>query len=80
MSIDWNTFSPVRPTFIGTKAFYDHDLSEIATYIDWQPFFIAWELHGRFPQILTDEKVGVEATSFITTLRSCLKKLSQKSG
>jgi 5-methyltetrahydrofolate--homocysteine methyltransferase len=75
MSIDWNTFSPVKPTFIGTKAFYDHDLSEIATYIDWQPFFIAWELHGRFPQILTDEKVGVEATKLYNDAQKLLEKI-----
>ena len=37
-------------------------LKEIAEYIDWQPFFIAWEMHGKFPAILTDSIIGVEAT------------------
>jgi 5-methyltetrahydrofolate--homocysteine methyltransferase len=60
--INWDQFSPVVPVFKGIKAFDHYDLEEIAGYIDWQPFFIAWELHGKFPQILTDEKVGAEAT------------------
>ena len=73
--IDWSKFTPVKPTFIGTKAFYDHNLDEIAKYIDWQPFFIAWELHGRFPQILSDEKVGVEATKLYNDAQALLKKI-----
>ena len=60
--IDWNVFRPVTPTFIGTKTFDGYDLAEIVRYIDWGPFFIAWELHGKFPQILEDPKVGTEAT------------------
>jgi len=60
--IDWNAFQPVVPGFIGTKVFDGYDLADIAKYIDWGPFFIAWELHGKFPQILQDAKVGAEAT------------------
>ena len=60
--VDWNTFRPVTPTFTGTKTFDGYDLAEIVRYIDWGPFFIAWELHGKFPQILEDAKVGTEAT------------------
>jgi 5-methyltetrahydrofolate--homocysteine methyltransferase len=60
--IDWDAFRPVAPTFIGTRVFDGYDLAEVAKYIDWGPFFIAWELHGKFPQILEDEKVGAEAT------------------
>ncbi|WP_394767856.1 dihydropteroate synthase, partial [Ferruginibacter sp.] len=47
--IDWNNFTPVIPAFTGTKVFNNYDLAEIADYIDWQPFFIAWEMHGKFP-------------------------------
>src|SRR5579863_6141492 len=50
--IDWQAFIPVAPAFLGTKVFDSYDLAEIANYIDWEPFFIAWELHGKFPQIL----------------------------
>ena len=60
--IDWDAFRPVTPAFIGTKTFDGYDLAEIVRYIDWGPFFIAWELHGKFPQILEDAKVGTEAT------------------
>ncbi|HEV9037492.1 MAG TPA: dihydropteroate synthase, partial [Puia sp.] len=45
--VDWNAFRPVTPTFIGTKVFDGYDLAEIVRYIDWGPFFIAWELHGK---------------------------------
>lgn len=73
--IDWDQFSPVTPAFKGIKAFDDYDLEEIAGYIDWQPFFIAWELHGKFPQILTDEKVGAEATRLYNDARELLNQI-----
>jgi 5-methyltetrahydrofolate--homocysteine methyltransferase len=60
--IDWKTFEPIKPTFTGTKQIYDLDLAELVPYIDWQPFFIAWEMHGKFPAILSDEIIGKEAT------------------
>ncbi len=75
VKLNWESFTPVKPAFIGTKSFIDHDLQEIAAYIDWQPFFIAWELHGKFPQILSDEKVGVEATKLYKDAQVLLKKL-----
>ncbi|HEX5023939.1 MAG TPA: methionine synthase, partial [Agriterribacter sp.] len=62
VNINWENYSTPVPSFTGTKIFADYDLNEIRQYIDWKPFFIAWELHGNFPQILTDEKVGGEAT------------------
>jgi 5-methyltetrahydrofolate--homocysteine methyltransferase len=62
LKVNWENYQPVRPTFIGTKNFIDHSLSEIREYIDWKPFFISWELHGNFPDILTDKVVGIEAT------------------
>jgi len=62
VQIDWENYTPPKPGFIGTKTFKNYDLREIRSYIDWKPFFISWELHGNFPDILTDEIVGVEAT------------------
>ena len=50
-------------------------LSEIADYIDWGPFFSSWELHGRFPDILDDEVVGVEATKLYADAQAMLKKI-----
>ena len=72
--INWDNFTPVVPTFTGTKTFTTYDLKEIAAYIDWQPFFIAWEMHGKFPAILTDSVIGKEAT----TLYNDAKKLLQQ--
>ena len=73
--IDWKDFNPVKPAFTGTKVFKSYDLHEISKYIDWQPFFIAWELHGKFPQILSDEKIGKEATKLYDDAQHLLKKI-----
>lgn len=75
VKIDWKAFSPVTPSFIGTKVFDGHDLGEIARFIDWGPFFIAWELHGKFPQILKDATVGVEATKLYNDAKALLAQL-----
>jgi len=73
--VDWNNFKTCPPSFTGTKAFIDYDLNEIAAYIDWQPFFIAWEMHGKFPQILSDEKTGPAATKLYEEAKQLLKKV-----
>ncbi len=58
---DWATVDIPRPEFLGVRVFDPVPLEEIVPFIDWGPFFSAWELHGRFPQILEDETVGTEA-------------------
>jgi 5-methyltetrahydrofolate--homocysteine methyltransferase len=63
------------PTFTGTKIFEAEDLATIAKYIDWKPFFIAWELHGNFPAILTDTVVGEAATKLYHDAQLLLEKL-----
>ena len=73
--IDWENYTPVQPTFTGTKIFNAYSLAEIAEYIDWKPFFIAWELHGNFPQILTDEVVGKQATDLYNDAKKLLKQI-----
>lgn len=73
--IDWSGFQPVSPGFTGTKAFDGYDLAAIAEYIDWGPFFIAWELHGKFPQILEDGVVGKEATRLYNDARQLLDQI-----
>jgi 5-methyltetrahydrofolate--homocysteine methyltransferase len=73
--INWDNFTPVAPTFTGTKVFEDYDLTEIEKYIDWQPFFIAWEMHGKFPQILSDTIIGKEATKLFEDAKSLLAKI-----
>jgi 5-methyltetrahydrofolate--homocysteine methyltransferase len=57
---DWSK-EPERPEFLGLKVFEDFPLRELAEYIDWSPFFHAWELRGRFPKIFDDPIVGVES-------------------
>jgi len=78
VKLDWQNFTPVKPSFIGTKTFINYDLAQLAEYIDWQPFFIAWELHGKFPQILTDEKVGAEATKLYNDAKALLEQIIEE--
>ena len=59
--IDFAKARPVKPTFLGLKTFVDYDLAELVPYIDWTPFFQAWELAGRYPAILDDATVGEAA-------------------
>lgn len=73
--IDWSSYTPVPPTYTGTKLLDQVDLNEIRPYIDWQPFFIAWEMHGRFPQILEDEIVGQEASKLYADANQLLDKI-----
>jgi 5-methyltetrahydrofolate--homocysteine methyltransferase len=75
VAIDWSAFSPVAPKFTGTKTFDGYDLAAVAEYIDWGPFFIAWELHGKFPQILTDAVVGAEATKLYNDAKGLLSMI-----
>jgi 5-methyltetrahydrofolate--homocysteine methyltransferase len=59
--VDWTAYQPGKPSFLGTKVFEDYDLATLAEYIDWTPFFQTWELKGRYPAILEDEKQGEAA-------------------
>ena len=75
VKIDWSGFSPVAPTFTGVKVFDDYPLKELEPYIDWAPFFIAWEMGGRFPDILTDATIGAEATKLFNDAKGLLRKV-----
>jgi len=61
--IDWSASPAPIPSFLGTRAVIDVPLAEIVPFIDWSPFFSAWELKGKYPKILSDPEVGVEAAS-----------------
>jgi 5-methyltetrahydrofolate--homocysteine methyltransferase len=74
-AIDWNSFIPVVPNFTGTKVFADVTTQTLRPFIDWKPFFIAWELHGNFPEILTDSVVGIEATKLYNDANAMLDKI-----
>jgi 5-methyltetrahydrofolate--homocysteine methyltransferase len=73
--LDWTGYQPVKPSFTGTMDFQDYPLDEIARYIDWAPFFIAWEMGGRFPDLLTDPKIGTEATKLYNDARELLDRI-----
>lgn len=75
VKVDWPSFDPVKPTFIGVKAFEDYDLAELRKYIDWAPFFISWELGGRFPDLLTDSVIGKEATKLYNDANALLDRI-----
>jgi len=60
-AFDWGSVDIPRPDFLGARAFSSVPLADIVPFIDWGPFFSAWELHGRFPDILKDPVVGIEA-------------------
>ncbi|HEY9153835.1 MAG TPA: methionine synthase, partial [Opitutaceae bacterium] len=72
---DWNHVDIPQPEFLGTRVFADVPLEEIVPFIDWGPFFSAWELHGRFPDILKDEVVGAEATKLYEEGRRLLDRI-----
>jgi len=75
VQIDWDNYTPPAPQFIGTKVFSDYDLTELRRYIDWGPFFIAWEMKGKYPAILQDEHVGKEATKLFNDANALLDKI-----
>ena len=63
--IDWAAGDIAEPAFLGTRKLRDFPLGEIVPYIDWSPFFMTWEMPGKYPQILKDPKVGAEAAPSI---------------
>ncbi len=73
--IDWSSYAPPKPSFLGTRIFENYDLAEIARYIDWTPFFQTWELKGRYPAILDDEKQGAAARQLFDDAQAMLKKI-----
>jgi 5-methyltetrahydrofolate--homocysteine methyltransferase len=70
--IDWDNYTPPSPTFTGTRVIDDITTKDLRPYIDWKPFFIAWEMHGNFPAILSDEIVGKEATKLYNDANALL--------
>ncbi len=72
---DWKNYTPPKPYLTGVQKFEAYPLDKIAEHIDWSPFFNAWELAGRYPKILQDEVVGVEATKLFADAQAMLKKI-----
>ncbi|VCU69396.1 Methionine synthase [Pigmentiphaga humi] len=74
-AIVWQGYRPPRPKFLGRRLFKNFDLADIARYIDWQPFFQTWDLHGPFPAILQDEVVGDSARKVYADGQALLKRV-----
>jgi 5-methyltetrahydrofolate--homocysteine methyltransferase len=75
LKIDWGKYQVPTPSFRGTKVFEDYPLEELVDYIDWSPFFHAWELKGVYPKILTDGKYGDEAQKLFDDGQTLLKRI-----
>ncbi|WP_157016413.1 methionine synthase [Mesorhizobium xinjiangense] len=73
--IDWAAHEPPKPSFLGTRVFETWDLADLARYIDWTPFFQTWELKGRYPKILDDEKQGAAARQLFDDAQAMLKQI-----
>ena len=75
LQIDWNSYTPPKPNFIGTKVLSDHSLTEISKYIDWDPFFWVWDFKGTKDKIFADEKRGAKAKELFDDAQRLLKKI-----
>ena len=73
--VDWAGYQPPKPKFIGKRVFRNFDLTELAKYIDWGPFFQTWDLAGPYPAILQDEVVGEQARKVLADGQAMLRRL-----
>jgi 5-methyltetrahydrofolate--homocysteine methyltransferase len=72
---DWLDYAPPKPRRLGLEVFKFYPLEELIDYIDWTPFFVAWELAGRFPRILDDDVVGTQARELYADARKMLDEI-----
>jgi 5-methyltetrahydrofolate--homocysteine methyltransferase len=68
-------YTPITPSFIGTKEFINYPLENLVDFIDWTPFFITWGLAGKYPAILTDKKIGSAAAEVFRDANALLKRI-----
>ncbi len=73
--VDWANFAPVKPAKLGVTKLQNYPLAKLVEYIDWTPFFQTWQLHGKFPEILSDEKVGHEAQKLFADAQKMLAQI-----
>ncbi|MFJ5537020.1 methionine synthase [Vreelandella titanicae] len=72
---DWSVHTPAKPNMLGLKTFDDYDLKELIERIDWTPFFMSWQLAGKYPKILDDKVVGEAARNLFEDAKVMLRKL-----
>ena len=75
LELDWSAYVPPRPAATGVQVFDRIDLATLVDYIDWMPFFNAWEFHGKYPAILSDNTVGEAATALYNDARAMLEQI-----
>ena len=75
LQLDWSTFQPKAPKFMGWRVLKNQDLAALVPYIDWGPFFQTWDLSGPYPKILTDEVVGDAACKLLHDGQAMLERL-----
>ncbi|MEA2927907.1 MAG: 5-methyltetrahydrofolate--homocysteine methyltransferase, partial [Hyphomicrobiales bacterium] len=75
LKLDWANYVPPRPSFLGTRVLADYPIAELIDYIDWSPFFSTWELTGKFPAILDDDRFGEAARSLYDDAQAMLRKI-----
>lgn len=73
--IDWNTTSIIKPKRLGVQELQDFDIRLLESYIDWSPFFRSWDLHGKFPELLKDELIGVQASELFEDAERLLQRV-----
>ena len=78
LKLDWSSYRPVKPSFLGTKVFRDYPIAELVPYIDWTPFFATWEIKGTYPLLFEDEKVGAAARSLFNDAQAMLKQMVEE--
>ena len=76
--IDWNTSEIIKPKELGIQTLEQLSLKELVPFIDWSPFFRSWDLHGKFPAILTDEVVGEQASILYEEAQQMIQKMIAK--
>ncbi|MBB3229893.1 methionine synthase [Halomonas stenophila] len=74
-AIDWADYTPPRPALEGLQVFDDYDLTKVVERIDWTPFFMSWQLAGKYPRILEDDKVGEAARSLFADAQDMLARM-----
>ncbi|QNI03030.1 methionine synthase [Halomonas sp. SH5A2] len=72
---DWANYTPVKPHLLGLQTFDDYPLDELVERIDWTPFFMSWQLAGKYPKILDDKVVGEAARNLFEDAKVMLRKL-----
>ncbi len=76
--VDFENYQPPEPAFTGVRVFEDYDLNELVEYIDWTPFFISWDIAGKYPAIFDDPKRGEAARNLFDDAQKLLKQMIEE--